>query len=145
MVIGTAILVDDKPENLDPLIRILDNMKIKVVGLCHTQNDVIRLIKENRPNLAFLGENMPRFKGIEAIGKIKKISPMTSIVMMTADTSKTQENFLEDLRICTVINKPIAEKNIPQVMEKIQISIEMNNKLRTQIQKRYPSLGDVRK
>ncbi len=145
MTIGTAVLVDDKPENLDPLIQILDNMKIKVVGLCHTQNDVIRLIKENRPNLAFLGENMPRFKGIEAIGKIKKISPMTSIIMMMANTSNTQENFLEDLRICTVISQPIAEKNIPQVMEKIQISIEINNKLRTQVQKRYSNLGNGRK
>ena len=46
--------------------------------------EAVEAAKKCRPHLAFLDVRMPVMNGLEALGRIKSISPETTVVIMTA-------------------------------------------------------------
>lgn len=81
-----VLVVDDQPG-----VRYLLNIIIKEEGhrvrLAKNGLEAIEAVKASRPDLIFMDIRMPQMDGIEALGKIKIISPETEVVLMTAYVS----------------------------------------------------------
>jgi len=54
------------------------------VRLAENGLEAVEAVKERHPHLAFLDVCMPAMNGLQALGRIKEISPETTVVIMTA-------------------------------------------------------------
>lgn len=81
-----VLVVDDQPG-----VRYLLDIIIKEDGhrvrLAKNGLEAVEAVKASRPDLVFMDIRMPQMDGIEALGKIKIISPETEVVLMTAYVS----------------------------------------------------------
>lgn len=81
-----VLVVDDQPG-----VRYLLDVIIKEEGhrvrLGKNGLEAVEAVKTSRPDLVFMDIRMPQMDGIEALGKIKIISPETEVVLMTAYVS----------------------------------------------------------
>lgn len=68
--------------------------------------EALRVVREQRPDLALLDIMMPRMNGIEVLREARSIAPGMRIIMITAYGDI--ESYLEsmDLGACEYINKP---------------------------------------
>lgn len=81
-----VLVVDDQPG-----VRYLLDVVIKEEGhkvrLAKNGLEAVEQVKATRPDLVFMDVRMPQMDGIEALGRIKIISPDTEVVLMTAYVS----------------------------------------------------------
>lgn len=81
----TAIIADDHEVVRAGIRRLLSIDKtIQILGDGGNGEEAIQLVEYHRPIIALLDILMPKMTGIEAIPYIKKVSPVTLIVMLTA-------------------------------------------------------------
>jgi len=121
MAILTAIIVDDEPGVAELFSGLLELQRIKIVGIGHTGLDAIRLVNATNPEIVFLDINMPKMNGVEALKEIKKNSPTTKIVMMTADEFVDKDQ-LSQFGADALIFKPFDMQQIIRLCEKIERS-----------------------
>jgi len=57
------------------------------VRLAQNGIEAVEAVEESHPQLVFLDVCMPVMNGLEALGRIKEISPETTVVIMTAYVS----------------------------------------------------------
>lgn len=82
----TRVLIADDHALLRESMRdLLDRQEdIEVVGEASNGEEAIRLSSELKPDIALMDIVMPRLNGIEASKEIKRISPGTAIIILTA-------------------------------------------------------------
>ncbi len=80
----TALIADDEAHMRTFIKLILMDLGIKKIYLMQNGMDAVEAFNEYKPNLVLLDINMNKMNGVEALGKIKEISPNASVVMMTA-------------------------------------------------------------
>jgi len=82
----TRVLIADDHALLRESMRdLLDRQEdIEVVGEASDGEEAIKLSAELKPDIALMDIVMPRLNGIEASKEIKKISPGTAIIILTA-------------------------------------------------------------
>jgi DNA-binding NarL/FixJ family response regulator len=124
VVIPTAIIIGDEPGIAELYSELLEMRNLKILGIGQNGNDAIRLFKEHKPDIVFLDVSMPEMNGIEALKEIKKISPTTDVVMMTADESADFKK-LSQYGATALIFKPFDILKIMQVFEMIERSGHM--------------------
>lgn len=77
------LVADDQPG-----VRYLLDIIIKEAGhrvhMAGNGLEALDMVRRVRPQLVFMDVRMPLMDGLEALGRIKKISPETEVVMMTA-------------------------------------------------------------
>ena len=79
-------LVDDA-ESVRRLVRLhleLDG-RFEVVGEGSDGVEAIGLVESTRPDLLIIDRDMPRMTGIEAVPRVKDVSPHTAVVLYTSD------------------------------------------------------------
>src|SRR5271157_2634866 len=79
----SIIIVDDEALTLRTIGRALDAEGFEVF-LASNGEDALKTISEERPDLALLDVVLPGINGIEVLRQVKKISPTTVVVMMSA-------------------------------------------------------------
>ncbi|MDH3611309.1 MAG: response regulator [Nitrosopumilus sp.] len=121
MAILTAIIVDDEPGIAELFSGLLELQRIKIVGIGQNGLDAIRLVNSTNPDIVFLDINMPKMNGTEALKEIKKNSPTTKIIMMTADEFTDKEQ-LSQFGADALIFKPFDMPQIIRLCEKIERS-----------------------
>lgn len=81
----TAIIADDHEVVRAGIRRLLSIDKtIKILDDGANGEDAIRLADYHKPIVALLDILMPKMTGIQAINEIKKVSPTTYVIMLTA-------------------------------------------------------------
>ena len=121
MAILTAIIIDDEPGIAALYSGLVKWQDVKIVGIGYTGIDAIRLVNSQKPDIVFLDINLPELNGVGALKVIKKISPITDVVMMTGDKSADFKK-LSQYGATALIFKPIDFLQIMHVFERIKTS-----------------------
>lgn len=80
-----VIIADDHALLRESMRNLLDRQEdMEVVGEAADGEEAIRLSLKTKPDIAVLDIVMPRLNGIEASKEIKKVSPGTAIIILTA-------------------------------------------------------------
>ena len=113
----TAIVIDDDHDIADVFSELLEELGVKVLGKGYNGKDAVTLYKEYTPDIVFLDVMMYEYDGFYALEKIKELNPGAKIVVITADITQSSTTKLEELKIYTIIHKPIDLQKIIQVIK----------------------------
>lgn len=81
----TVVIADDHALLREAMRSVLDRQHdIEVVGEASDGEEAVRLVSQLRPDMAIMDIVMPNMNGIEATKEIKKISPSTAVIILTA-------------------------------------------------------------
>lgn len=97
---------DDEMEFLKPHVLFLES-KGYHVELINNGSEAVEKCQENTYDIVFLDENMPGISGLEALSRIKEITPMTPVVMIT---KSEEESIMEEAigsKIADYLIKPV--------------------------------------
>jgi DNA-binding NarL/FixJ family response regulator len=91
------VVVDDHPIVRQGLVSTLDDeADFEVVGETSSAEDALALLNRTRPDLILLDLELPGMSGIDAIARLREISPDTRILVFTA--YDTDERVLSAVR-----------------------------------------------
>src|SRR5690349_22750992 len=91
------VVVDDHPIVRQGLVSTLnDEADFEVVGEASSAEDALALLNRTRPDLILLDLELPGMSGIDAIARLREISPDTRILVFTA--YDTDERVLSAVR-----------------------------------------------
>lgn len=79
----TVLIVDDREDMVTTLADVLEDYGYTVVA-AHDGYQALQRIQQSPVNLALIDIMMPGINGIEAFKEIKRLSPTTAVIMMTA-------------------------------------------------------------
>ena len=118
-VTSKAIVVDDSKTIRALLAAILTQDGIQVVGEATNGLQAIKMAEELHPDIAFIDVVMPIMDGMEALKQIRKISPATKIVMITANSSR--ELVVEAVKegASGFIVKPLIAEKVSEAIVKV--------------------------
>ena len=80
------LIIDDDPNICKVLSDIL-RLKGYICVIAHTAREAIEEIEKNNVDIAVIDIKLPDNSGIEVLKKIKKISPKTEAIILTAYAS----------------------------------------------------------
>jgi len=112
------LIVDDQKSICDTVSTILETEKYEV----HTSNDgyeAIEKVKETSYDIAFIDIKMPGINGVEVLREIRKISPETTVVMMTAYAVEELIKQALDEGAHTCIYKPFDMEKIIETIKNV--------------------------
>jgi NarL family two-component system response regulator LiaR len=79
------LVVDDESVVRDGVVAILSfQTDMKVVGEAEDGMKALELAKQTKPDVVLLDMHMPKLNGLEAIPKLKEISPKSRILVLTS-------------------------------------------------------------
>lgn len=117
-----VLIVEDNKTNQLLLSMILDELGVSY-DLANDGVEAVEIYQQNKYDLIFMDENMPRMNGIEASQKIRAIQKKQKdgfipIIAVTANALKEdKERFLE-AGLNGYISKPYVEQDIIEVLQK---------------------------
>lgn len=135
MAIEKILIVDDEKLVRDFLLETLKRKEYDVTSVESAQK-AFNALKEKHFDLVITDMKMPDHSGIDVLKKVKELSPMTIVVIMTAYGSV--ENAVEAMRLgaFNYLIKPFTPDTIEAVLEKARehaALLEENSYLRQQI------------
>lgn len=80
--------------------------------------DQVRMVK---PDLVFMDVRMPIMGGLEALGKIKKIAPLTEVVMMTAYSAEDTATIAMQKGAMRCMSKPFDVEEVKNLLDNFTI------------------------
>ncbi|NLA25476.1 MAG: bifunctional response regulator/alkaline phosphatase family protein, partial [Bacteroidales bacterium] len=133
--------VDDEIDLLKPHVIFLEQ-KGYSVSTATNGHDAIEMVEQNEFDLFFLDENMPGLSGLETLTKLKEISPLTPVIMIT---KSEEENIMEDAIGANINDYLIKPVNPNQILLAIKKNIEkkrlVSEKTNQAYQSAFSSLG----
>lgn len=128
-----VLVVDDQP-GVRYLLDVIIREEGHEVRLAKNGLEAVEEVKISKPDLIFMDVRMPQIDGIEALGRIKIISPETAVVLMTAYASdETVQAALNKGALCCFIK--------PFDVDAIRSFIEHFNWTVSELKERVPAVG----
>lgn len=115
----TAIIVDDNSSIRLLLKGVLSELGMNIVAQAANGEEAIRAAKTHQPSVLFLDVNMPIMSGLDALPKIREISPNTAVVMVTGDTSRALVQQAAGLGASGYIVKPVRPAYVESFLKKL--------------------------
>lgn len=84
----SAVIADDNSSIRLLLKGLLSELGLAVVGQATNGEEAIRAAQTHQPAVLFLDVNMPVLSGLDALPKIRQVSPKTAVVMVTGAASR---------------------------------------------------------
>lgn len=84
----TAVIVDDSGSIRLLLKGILEAVGIRIIGFAANGRDGVEIVGKTHPELVCLDVDMPGMTGIEALPRVRAVSPKTKVVMITGNASR---------------------------------------------------------
>lgn len=127
------MLADDEGIVLDSLKMIIEKHfpGESQIETAKTGRDVIELAETFRPDIAFMDIQMPGINGIEAIREIKKSSPSTEFIILSAYDKFDYAREAINLGVLEYVNKPFSARSITEVLEKAMKTVDFRKKKRS--------------
>jgi two-component system cell cycle response regulator len=124
---GKVLIVDDAPDTVE-IIRTLLRFEGYEVTTASTGEEGVRKAKEEKPDVVLMDINLPGIDGNEALRRIRKLSPLQAVIMLTAYA--TVENAIQALKegASDFIKKPFENDHlihiVNQCLEKYRMARE---------------------
>ena len=115
-----VLIIDDEIDICYLLSGILKHKNLQP-NYVNSLSDAVAALKKETPSIIFLDNHLPDGMGMDFIEYIKKNSPTTKIIMITAyDTSADRSKAIE-LGVDGFIGKPFTRDIIYQMVDQIAI------------------------
>ena len=113
----SVLVVDDDRMMREMLKLILHTDEYPLVGEAANGKNAIALCESQKPGLVLLDINMPEMDGLQVLEEIRKVSPATTVIMVSAEA--TMDRVSEAIRkgAAGFVVKPL---NAASVLEKIE-------------------------
>lgn len=115
----TAIIADDNASIRFLLKGLLSGVGLEVVRSVANGQEAINAVRELQPQVLCLDVDMPVMSGIEALPMIRQVSPLTSVVMVTASATREFVQKAAELGAKGYIVKPVRPAYIEAFIKKI--------------------------
>lgn len=115
----TAVIVDDNSSIRLLLKGVLTELGMSIVGQAGNGEEAVRAAQTHQPQVLFLDVNMPLMSGLDALPKIREISPNTAVVMVTGDTSRELVQQAAGLGARGYIVKPVRPAYVEAFLKKL--------------------------
>jgi two-component system, NtrC family, nitrogen regulation response regulator NtrX len=138
------LVVDDEAAIRDSMRMILEYEGYEFLG-APTGDEGIRMVARESPDMVFLDIKMPGMDGLEALGRIKKISEATPVVMISGHGTVSTAVEATKLGAFDFIEKPLASERI---LVTIRNAIDLgrlhdeNRTLKRVVEVRHQMVGD---
>jgi len=83
----SVVVVDDDSMMREMLKLMLRSESYSVIGEASNGQDAIALCERVTPTLVLLDINMPKMDGLQALEEIRKVSPESIVLMVSADAT----------------------------------------------------------
>ena len=127
MVNNTRVVIADDTE---PILIYLEKILSKeddfeVVGKAKDGEELINIIKEQKPDLVITDQEMPKCNGLDAIKKLNNEQIKTNYIIITGNTL-IMSNYEKQLGVLKIIRKPIMDdrKFIEQIRNSLKTKDE---------------------
>ena len=107
----TILWADDEIDLLKPHIMFLKNKGYELVTV-NNGRDALELVEAQHFDLIILDENMPGLTGLETLSRIKQVTPLTPVIMIT---KSEEENIMDQAvgnKIADYLIKPVNPNQI---------------------------------
>lgn len=113
----SVLVVDDDRMMREMLKLILHTDEYPLAGEATNGKSAIALCESHKPGLVLLDINMPEMDGLQVLEEIRKVSPATAVIMVSAEA--TMDRVSEAIRkgAAGFVVKPL---NAANVLEKIE-------------------------
>ncbi|UAY51969.1 response regulator [Ferruginibacter albus] len=115
---SNVLIIDDEIDICFLLSSILRNKNMNTVHV-NTLTDATEVLQKERPSIIFLDNHLPDGMGMDFISYIKRASPLTKIVMITAYDNSTDRNKALQLGADFFIGKPFSRDSIYHTIEQL--------------------------
>ncbi len=108
------LVIDDEPQVGMIFTKVLQSAGYEVVASSSGEEALKKM--EDRPDVVFLDITLPGIDGLETLRRLRKASPGTPVVMMTA--YQTVDSAVESMRLgaCDYLIKPLDNNRIKEVV-----------------------------
>jgi two-component system response regulator RegA len=115
---NSILVVDDNRLTCWGLEKVISAQDL-LVSTVNNGRDAISEIGSTSYSTVFLDINLPDISGFEVLTEIKKLSPDTRVIMMTADNTEDNRKKAMELGAVRFIGKPFGIPEIRQVLQDI--------------------------
>ena len=115
----TAVIVDDNSSIRLLLKGVLTELGMSIVAQAGNGEEAVRAAQTHQPQVLFLDVNMPLMSGLDALPKIREVSPNTAVVMVTGDTSRELVQQAAGLGARGYIVKPVRPAYVEAFLKKL--------------------------
>ena len=83
----SVLVVDDDSIMRETLKLILRSEEYPIAGEAANGEDAVAFCQDSKPDIVLLDINMPKMDGLQALQEIRKVSPGTAVLMVSADAT----------------------------------------------------------
>lgn len=112
-----VLIVDDEVEFAEALAKVLRRRGLAVKEV-HTSQEAIQILSVERFEVALLDVKMPDKDGLSLFKEIKRISPRTSVILMTGHISPEEERSGRAVGAFAYLLKPHPIPDLVQLISK---------------------------
>lgn len=117
----SVVVVDDDSMMREMLKLILFSEDYPVIGEASNGQDAIALCAMHKPGLVLLDINMPKMDGLQALEEIRKISPASIVLMVSAELTMDRVSEAIKIGASGFVVKPL---NPGSVLDKIAMCLK---------------------
>jgi DNA-binding NarL/FixJ family response regulator len=118
------VLVADDSAGVRELLVLLLNMEqtFTVVGEARDGEAAVRMAKQLQPDLVILDVSMPRLDGIEALPKVRAVSPASRVVIFSGESDERVEAEARAAGAAAVIAKDVGATTLVERLHTLFIA-----------------------
>lgn len=113
-----VLIVEDDPAQAEELACYLSRAGLSV-QVRHCGSAAIHGVAEMRPRIALLDYNLPDLDGVTVAERIKRLSPETSMLMMSGRIDGLAEPTLRKVGLYSFMNKPVRPSQLLSAMRRM--------------------------
>lgn len=114
----SIMIVDDEPEILNILSKMLNKIGYNQVETCNNSNKALESLKNNKPDIVFVDFMMPTINGFEFLKQSKDISPDMPVVFITGKQEIKKNEYIEKGAF-DMVKKPFHINEIISIINRI--------------------------
>ncbi len=114
-----VVIADDHGIVTESLRLYLENAGLNVVGTAASGRQAVEQVKKTRPDVLLLDIRMPDMDGIEALAKIKREVPETTVIMLTSVDEYASMAQAIALGAAGYLLKDTTPKQIPNIIRAV--------------------------
>ncbi len=109
----TIVIADDHELVRESIVALLREIPgFNIVGQCSNGRQAVKMVDRFRPDVAILDVSMPELNGIDTARQIRKISPSTRIIALSAYTNEAYIRDMINAGVCGYIVKSGAAQDL---------------------------------
>lgn len=116
----SVVVVDDDGMMREMLKLIMRSDNYSVIGEASNGQEAIALCNRLTPSLVLLDINMPKMDGLQALEEIRKVSPTTIVIMVSAEATLDRVSEAIKKGAAGFVVKPL---NAASVLDRVSICL----------------------